>query len=152
MRPIHRPMSVPCRVALICIDMYILVSCSISSSVGHIRTYSCGPFIDLCLYLVELPWYALICTYLSAVPFPPQLGNKDQTRSMSVYSLSEHTSFSCVFYLNRRFLNWDLARIRIVRDGLIIWKLYDRCIYNYNNGVASDLKFPSLAPPVGGGP
>jgi hypothetical protein len=38
---------------------------------GHIHA---ALFIDLCLYLVELPCNALICTYLSAVPFPASVG------------------------------------------------------------------------------
>jgi hypothetical protein len=46
-------------------------ACTYKSGVfGHIHA---ALFIDLCLYLVKLPCYALICT-LSAVPFPASVG------------------------------------------------------------------------------
>jgi hypothetical protein len=38
---------------------------------GH---YHAAHLSQICLYLVELPCYALICIYLSAVPFPASVG------------------------------------------------------------------------------
>jgi hypothetical protein len=64
--------------------------------------YSCGPQSQICLYLVVslALFHSCIDMYICQLcHFLPQLGNKDQTRNMSVYSLSEHTMLwpLCIF-------------------------------------------------------